>query len=65
MKCLNKPVTIKEMISNQSSFPAQKGILSPADFKYVFPTLQETGNYYMIYTIFENRKRGKAPQFIL
>lgn len=44
MKCLNKPVTIKEMISNQSSFPAQKDILSPADFKYVFPTLQETDN---------------------
>ena len=53
---------IKEIISNQSSFPAQKDILSPTD---VFSTLQETENYYMIQTIFENRKRRKAPQFIL
>lgn len=50
------------MISNQSSFPAQKDILSPTD---VFATLQETEDYYMIHIGFENRKRRKAPQFIL
>ena len=48
------------MISNQY-FLAQKDILSPTD---VFPTLQETEDYYMIHIIFENRKRRKAPQFI-
>lgn len=47
---------IKEIISNQSSFPAQKDIISPTD---VFSTLQETENYYMIQTIFENRKEGR------
>lgn len=59
MKCLNKPVTIKEMISNQSSFPAQKDILSPADFKYVFPTLQETDNTLWYIPFLRIEKEGK------